>query len=246
MLEICRRPLQVMLKTRNQRLLVMLGGITLAATTHVDVTSPTSIHHVVDDFPSSASHAESMSPSIVNEVEGIHVILKPRHLRHKPKFLCRTCKRNHLTRLCPTTVGIPEAWFSPEGPSGSEVFVVSPHLVSPSIDMAIMLMQSYLDHALVVEGDVSRVPVIMHPIQPRVEEVVVPMQPLVNPTLLLEGDASFNHVVSISNTAHSEQERVLLFLCTPPPSPGEVPFDWDGLVGYPMPLPMSFQVRDII
>jgi hypothetical protein len=72
------------------------------------------------------------------------------------------------------------------------------------------------------------------------------MQSLVNPTLLLEGDASFNHVISISSTTPSEQERVLLSPSTLPPSPGEVPFDWDGLVGYPMPPPMSFQVRDII
>jgi hypothetical protein len=86
----------------------------------------------------------------------------------------------------------------------------------------------------------------MHPIQPMVEEVVVPMQYPVNPTLLLEGDASFNHVIIISSTAPSEQERVLLSPSTLPPSPGEVPFDWDGLVGYPMPPPMSFQVRDVI
>jgi hypothetical protein len=88
--------------------------------------------------------------------------------------------------------------------------------------------------------------VVMHPIQPMVEEVVIPMQSLVNPTLLLEGDASFNHVISISSTAPSEQERVLLSPSTLPPSLGEVPFDWDGLVGYPIPPPMPFQVRDII
>ena len=76
--------------------------------------------------------------------------------------------------------------------------------------------------------------------------MVTPVQSLVNPTLLLEGDASFNHVISISDTTPFEQERVLLSLSTLPPSPGEVPFDWDGLVGYPMPPPMSFQVRDII
>jgi hypothetical protein len=88
--------------------------------------------------------------------------------------------------------------------------------------------------------------VITHPIQPRVEEVVALVKPLVNPTLLLKGDAYFNHVISIFDTAPSKQERVLLFPSTLPPSPVEVPFDWDGLVGYPMPLPMSFQVRDII
>jgi hypothetical protein len=85
----------------------------------------------------------------------------------------------------------------------------------------------------------------MHPIQPTVKEVVVPMQSLVNRTLLLEGDASFNHVISISITTPFE-ERVLPSPSTLPPSPRDVPFDWDGLVGYPMPPPMPFQVRDII
>jgi hypothetical protein len=69
---------------------------------------------------------------------------------------------------------------------------------------------------------------------------------LVNPTLLLEGDVSFNHVVSISDTIPSKQDRVLLSSSTLPPCPKEYHFDWDGLVGYPMPPPMPFQVRDII
>jgi hypothetical protein len=42
------------------------------------------------------------------------------------------------------------------------------------------------------------------------------------------------------------KRRVLLFLSSLPPSLHEVPFDWDGLVGYPMPPPMSFPGRDII
>jgi hypothetical protein len=45
------------------------------------------------------------------------MIEKPRRVRRKPKFLCRTCEGDHLTHLCPATVGIPEAWFSPGGPS---------------------------------------------------------------------------------------------------------------------------------
>jgi hypothetical protein len=79
-----------------------------------------------------------------------------------------------------------------------------------------------------------------------VEEVVIPMEYPVNPTLPLEGDASFNHVIIISSIAPYEQERVLLSLSTLPPSPREVPFKWDGIVGYPIPPPMSFQVRYII
>jgi hypothetical protein len=79
-----------------------------------------------------------------------------------------------------------------------------------------------------------------------VEEVVAPMQFSVDPTLLVLVLYLLYHVISISSTTPSEQERVLLSPSTLPPSPGEVPFDWDGLVGYPMPPPMSFQVRDII
>jgi hypothetical protein len=86
----------------------------------------------------------------------------------------------------------------------------------------------------------------MHPSQPTIEEVVISMQLLVNPTLPLEGDASFNHVINISGIAPSEQEIILLSPSTLPSSSGEVPFDWDGLVGYPIPHPMSFQVREII
>jgi hypothetical protein len=107
-------------------------------------------------------------------------------------------------------------------------------------------MQSSLDHTPFVEGDVSHVPIITHLIQPIFEEVVVQVQTLYSPNVFLEGVSSFNYVVIIYDSAHSKQERVLLSSSTLTPSPGEVPFDWDGVVGYPMPLPMSFQVRDII
>jgi hypothetical protein len=86
--------------------------------------------------------------------------------------------------------------------------VVSPHLVPPLIDMTVMSLQSSLDHTPIFEGDVSPIPVIMHPLQPRIEEVVIPVQSLVNPTLLVEGDASFNHVINIPDPAPSERERV--------------------------------------
>jgi hypothetical protein len=217
--------------------------ITLVATSHIDVTSPTFVHHVGDDSLASASHIERIPPAIVNDVG---VIEKPRCLRRKPKFFCRTCKGNHLTRLCPATAGIPEAWGSPKSPSDFEAFVVSPHPISPLIDTEVMSMPSSLDLTSVVKDDVSPIPIIMHPIQPRVEEVVVPVQSLVNPTLLVGCDTSFNHVVIIHNTAPSEQERVLLSPSSLSASPGDIPFDWDGLVGYPMPPPMSFLVRDII
>jgi hypothetical protein len=69
------------------------------------------------------------------------MIDKPRHVRRKPKFLCRTCKGNHLTHLCPSTAGILEVWFSPGVPSGSKSYLVSQHSVSPLIDTTIMSIQ---------------------------------------------------------------------------------------------------------
>jgi hypothetical protein len=73
------------------------------------------------------------------------MIEKPRRVRRKPKFLCRICEGDHLTRLCPATAGIPEVWSSPRGPSGSESSLVSQHSVSPLIDMTVMPMQSSPD-----------------------------------------------------------------------------------------------------
>jgi hypothetical protein len=74
-----------------------VGGTILFTPNPSRVTSPTSIHHTGDDSLSLASP-----------------IKKPKCLRRKPKFLCRTCEGSHLTRLCPMTVGILEVWGSPK------------------------------------------------------------------------------------------------------------------------------------
>jgi hypothetical protein len=172
-----------------------VGGITLVSTSHINVAFPTSIHHVGYESLTYSIHVESMSPAIVNNVGGIE---KPRRLKRKPKFLCRTYKGDHLTHLCPATIGIPEAWGSPKGPLDSEEFVVSPHPIPPFIDTAIISLQSSPEHPPpIVEVGVHPIPVIAHPLQPIIEEVVVPVQSLVNPTLLVEVVASFNHVAGI-------------------------------------------------
>jgi hypothetical protein len=123
-----------------------VGGITLVSMSHTDITSPTSIHHVGDESPTSSSHVESMSSTIINDTGDIHMIEKAIHVRRKPKFLCRTCEGDHLTRFFPATSGILEAWSSPRGPSGFESSLVSQNFVSPLIDMTVMPMQSSLDH----------------------------------------------------------------------------------------------------
>jgi hypothetical protein len=128
------------------------GGTTLIAMSHINATSPTFVHHVGYDSLDFSCHVENMSPAIMNDNEGIE---KPRCLRRKPKFLCRTCEGYHLTHLCPATTGILEVWGSPKGPLGSEVSMVSPHSISSLIDMTIMSLQSSPDLTPVVEGDVT-------------------------------------------------------------------------------------------
>jgi hypothetical protein len=111
MLEIGQQPLQE-LNTKNHS--SHIGGTTLVTASHTAHTSPTSANHVGDSSPNSASHVGdmlltfgnhdgSMSPAIANHVGGIHTIKKHKRIIHKPKFLCKICKGDHLTHLCPTT-----------------------------------------------------------------------------------------------------------------------------------------------
>jgi hypothetical protein len=86
----------------------------------------------------------------------------------------------------------------------------------------------------------------MNPLQPIIEEVVTPVQSLVNPTLPKESDVSFIHVINIPDHSPSERERFILPPSALPPSLDEVPFDWDNLMGHPIPPPMSFPLRYII
>jgi hypothetical protein len=61
-----------------------------------------------------------------------------------------------------------------------------------------------------------------------------------------ENDTPFSHVINIPHPPPSEQERFILPPNALPPSPDEVPFDWDDLMGHSIPPPMSFPLRDII
>jgi hypothetical protein len=81
-----------------------VGSAILFTPNHSHVTSPNSIHHIGKDSLTPANHVESVLPAVVDDAGSIE---KPRHLRRKPKFLCRTCEGSHLTRLCPATTGIP-------------------------------------------------------------------------------------------------------------------------------------------
>jgi hypothetical protein len=149
-----------------------VGGTIIFSMDHINATSLTHVHHVGDGALTSTSHVESTSLVVVNDIGGIE---KPRRIRRKPKFLCRTCEGDHITHLCPATAKIPEAWGSPNGPTNSEACVVSPHLVPPLIDTVVTSLQSSPDLIPIVEGDVSPIPIDVHPLQPRIEEVIIPV-----------------------------------------------------------------------
>jgi hypothetical protein len=85
-----------------------------------------------------------------------------------------------------------------------------------------------------------------HSFSPLIDMAIIPMESSPDPTPVLSSETSLDHVISISSPTPSKQERVLLSLNTLPPSIGEVPFDWDGLVGYQIPPPIPFPVRDIL
>jgi hypothetical protein len=53
------------------------------------------------------------------------MIEKPRRIGCKPKFLCILCKGDHLTHLCPAIVVVQEVWSLSDGPSSSELSLVS-------------------------------------------------------------------------------------------------------------------------
>jgi hypothetical protein len=242
-----------------------VGDTSPTFASHVGDSSPTSASHVGDLLPASTSHAGSVSPTIASHVGGIHTIEKPSHVRRNPKFICRLCKGDHLTCLCPATVVVQEARSFPGGPSGSESSLAS----QPSlVDTRVMLMQFLVDTSLPLGDDASLDLVVSHPVQPTVEEVVVlmqssvdptlllesdkpkevtsPMQCSVNPTLLLEGDASFDHVLSISSSIPSSLGSIPLSSSMLPPSPRVVSFDWNYLVEPQIPSSKPFQIRGIL
>jgi hypothetical protein len=168
------------------------GIISPTSTSHVGYWSTTSVSHVEDLQPASASHAGSMSPATSGHAGEIHMIENPRCLRRKPRFLCRTCEGSHLTHLCPITAWILEAWGSPEGPSGSEEYMVSLHSIPSLVDTTIKPMQSSADTPFPLGVDVSFDLVVSHLIQP----MVMSMQYLTNTSPMFGGDASLDLVVS--------------------------------------------------
>jgi hypothetical protein len=133
-----------------------------------------------------------MSPATASHVGGIDMIEKPRRIGHKPKFLCRLCKGDHLTHLCPAIAVVQEARSLSSGPSGSESSLVSQHSNPSLVDTMVMPMQSSVDTTLVLGSDASLDHVVSHPVQP----TVMSMQSSADTTPVLGSDASLDHVVS--------------------------------------------------
>jgi hypothetical protein len=77
------------------------------------------------------------------------------------------------------------------------------------------------------------------------KEVTLSMQSSSNPTLILGGDASFDHVLTISNSVPSKQGSIPLSPSTLPPSPRMVSFDWNDLVEPHLPSSTPFQIMGI-
>jgi hypothetical protein len=179
---------------------------------HIDITSPTSIHHVGDELPTYSSHVESMSPTIVNDGGGMHMMKNPRRVRCYPRFICRNYEGNHLTRLYPATIGQLKAWFSPRSPSNSKSFVVSPESVSSFFEISVMSMQYLTDTPLTLGVDASPDLVVSHPSQP----MVVSMQSSTDTTPIFYGDES--HGLTVMHTVQPTIEEVVVsmqFLVNP-------------------------------
>jgi hypothetical protein len=205
-------------------------GLSPTSASHVGHSSPTSTSHVGDFLLASAIHAGSMSLTTASHAGGIHTIEKPKCVRRKPKFLCRFCKGDHLTRLCPANVVVQEVWSMPGGPLGSKLSLVSqPSLVDTtivsmqssanttpifggdvSLDLVVshpvqpvvMSMQSSVDTAPIFGSDESLDLVVSHPIQPTIEEEVVSMQYSIDPTLLLESDKPNEVTLSMQSSVN--------------------------------------------
>jgi hypothetical protein len=167
------------------------GGTCLVTASNTAHPSPTSYSHVEFFLLASASHAGSMSPATASYAGGIHMIEKPRRLRHKPIFFCRTYEGRHLTRLCPVTTRIPEAWGSPKGPSGSEPSMVSQHSVPSLVDTTIMPMKSSTETSFPLGVDASFDLVFSHLVQ----LVVMSMKYSTDTSPMFKADASLDLVV---------------------------------------------------
>jgi hypothetical protein len=152
-----------------------VGGKSPVPASHTGNRSVAFASHVIDPSPTSASHVGDVKPTTASHARGINSVEKPRRIGRKPKFPCKLCKGDHLTHLC---LGItkPQILWSPTRSSDSESFQVSSHYIQPLVVKVVMSMQSSVDPAPLLGGEVPLDHVVSQPIQPLVAKVVMSMQ----------------------------------------------------------------------
>jgi hypothetical protein len=118
------------------------------------------------------------------------MIENPQRIGCKPKFICRICKGNHLTHLCPIIVVVHEAKYLSDRPLGFELSLVFQHSNTSLVETMVVSMQSLDKTTFLLGGDAFLDHVVTHLVQP----MVLSMQSLVDTILVLGGDVSLNHV----------------------------------------------------
>jgi hypothetical protein len=144
---------------------IHVRGTTLVTASHTRQTSPTSASHVGDQLLAFASHVGRRSPATASHVGAIDMIEKPICIVSNPKFLCRLCKGDHLTCLCPAIAVVQEAGSLSGGPSSSGLSFVSQQSNPSLVDTTVMTMQYLADTTLVLGGYASLDYVVSHPVQ---------------------------------------------------------------------------------
>jgi hypothetical protein len=136
-----------------------------------------------------------MSPATISHVGVIHTIDKPRCIGRNPKFLCRLCKGNCLTRLIPATAVVREARSLSDSPSGSESSLVSQHSNPSLIDTTVVPMQSLSNTTLVLRGDApfNHVISISSPVPS--EQQSIPLSQSMLPPIPMEVSFEWNDLV---------------------------------------------------
>jgi hypothetical protein len=87
----------------------MLGESPVTAI-HTSNRSIASTSNVINSSSTSASHVGDVKLATAIHVGGIYSIEKPKRIRCKPKFLCKLCKGDHLTHLCPDIPEVHRLW----------------------------------------------------------------------------------------------------------------------------------------
>jgi hypothetical protein len=152
--------------------------------------------HVIDPSPTSVNHVGDVQPATASHDGGIVSFEKPRWIGHKPKFPCKLCKGDHLTHLFPGIREVQRLWSLSARSSDFESSQVSSHPIQSLVEKVVTPKQSLADPTSLLGDEVRLDHVVSHPAHPLVEKVVMSMQSSTDRTLLLRGEVPLDHVVS--------------------------------------------------